>query len=141
MRRATPSTHTHPARNRGRREGARSILPSASCRVLGNGVGCRWVLRVAFGFGCSAFAVVSISLFAGSRSVLLLVAPCGGGFVCPLCWFAFGVGSGPSRLAFVLVACGGFVFFPFAFFIVYETTVNPFRWQLKFGAPPNGAFF
>ena len=34
------------------------------------------------------FAVVSFVLV-GSRSVLVLVVPRGGGFVCPCCWFSF----------------------------------------------------
>ena len=49
-----------------------SILSSATCRGLGFGVGCGLVFGVAFGFGCSAFAVVSVALFDGSRSVLVL---------------------------------------------------------------------
>ena len=50
---------------------------------MGIGFGVGVVYSVAFGFGCSAFAVVSFALFAGSRSVLVLVAPRGGGFVRP----------------------------------------------------------
>ena len=75
--------------------------------------------------------MVSVALFAGSRSVLVLLAlqagavvsfvlnvgarlvrcaPRGGGFARLLCWFAFGVGFGPLRLAWVLVARGrGFI--------------------------------
>ena len=45
-------------------------------------VGCG-LFFVAFGVSCSAFAVVPFAVFAGSRSVLVLVFPCGGGFVCP----------------------------------------------------------
>ena len=59
------------------------MLPSASCWALGVGVGFGYVFLVAFGFGRSAFAPVSFPLFAGSRSVLLSIAPRGGGFVCP----------------------------------------------------------
>ena len=38
----------------------------------GFGVCCGLVFCVAFGSGCSAFAVVSFALFAGARSVLVL---------------------------------------------------------------------
>ena len=58
-----------------------SELSGASCRGLGLGVGCGLVFWVAFGFCCSAFAVVSFAIFAGLRSVLVLVVPRGGGFV------------------------------------------------------------
>ena len=51
--------------------GPQSILDGASCGSLGHGVGCGLVFCVAFGFGYSAFAAVSFSLFAGSRSVLV----------------------------------------------------------------------
>ena len=64
---------------RGRGEAPQSILSSASCRGLGVGFGPLWRL----GSGCSAFAVVSFALFAGSRPVLVLVAPRGGDFVRP----------------------------------------------------------
>ena len=50
---------------------------------LGFGVGCGLGFCVAFGFGCSALAVVSFALFAGSRSLLVLLVPPGGGFVRP----------------------------------------------------------
>ena len=39
-------------------------------------------------------------------------APCGG-FVYPYCRFSPGVGFGLSRLALILIARGGFVYFPF----------------------------
>ena len=53
--------------------------------ALGIGVGFGMVFFVVFGFGRFAFAVVSFALFAGSRSLLVLVlcVPPGGGFVCP----------------------------------------------------------
>ena len=57
------------------------LLPGASFVGLGLGVGCGLVFSVAFGFYCSAFAVVSLALFVGAA--LVLVAPRGGGFVCP----------------------------------------------------------
>ena len=76
-----------------------SIPSSAYCRGLGRGDGCVLVFRVAFGFGCSVFAVVSFALFVCSRSVLVLVVPRGGCFVrpqcsfdCPQCWFVLGAG-------------------------------------------------
>ena len=47
----------------------------------GFGVCCGLVFCVAFGSGCSAFVVVSFALFAGARSVLVLLVPRGGGFV------------------------------------------------------------
>jgi len=52
--------------------------------------------------------VVSFALVVGSRSALVLVVPCGGGFVCLQCLFAIGVGFGPSRLVLAFVR-------PFAF--------------------------
>ena len=58
-------------------------------------------------FGCSTFAVVLFFLVVGSRLVLVLVVPCGGGFVFVQCWFAFGVGFGSSRWSFCVR--GGFV--------------------------------
>ena len=51
----------------------KSIPAGAYCRGLGLGVGCGLVFRVAFGLGCSAFAVVSFSIVAGSRPLLVLV--------------------------------------------------------------------
>ena len=66
-------------------------------------------------------AVVSSALYVRWRLVLVLVL---------------------RVLAFVLVACGGFILPTFASFMGNETTVNPFLGgQLKFIAPPNGAFF
>ena len=53
--------------------------------MQGLGVGCGLVFCAAFGFGCSAFAVVSFALVAGLRPALVLVVPCGGDFVCPQC--------------------------------------------------------
>ena len=50
---------------------------------LGFGVGFGSVFFDAFGFGRSAFVVVSFSLFAGSRSLLVLLVPPDGGFECP----------------------------------------------------------
>ena len=65
------------------------------------------IFRVAFGFCCSALAVVSFVQIVGYRFVLVLVfrpwflfCLCGG-FVCPNCWLAFRVGIG--LLALVLV--------------------------------------
>ena len=78
----------------------------ASCWGLGHRVGCVLAFCVAFGFGCSAFAVVSFALVFGSRSVLVWFVPCGGGYVCPQCWFAFGVGFGrPAWRWFRLSQC------------------------------------
>ena len=53
---------------------------TSECLLWGNRAGCGLVFRVAFGIGCSAFAVVSFSRFVGPRSVLVLVVPRGGGF-------------------------------------------------------------
>ena len=74
--------------------GTQSILASASCRPIG--------------LGSAAFAVVSSVLNVGSSLVfgppqLALVRRVCGGFVCPSCWFVFGVGCGPSRWFFVVL--------------------------------------
>ena len=50
------------------------------------------------------FTVISFSCVVGSRSALVLVVPRGGGFVCPQCWFASGVG----RSAYAVVLRNGF---------------------------------
>ena len=81
----------------------------------GFGVGCGLAFCVAFGFGRSA--VVSFVLVIGSRAVLVLAVPPGGGFVCSCFWFACGVGFGRPAwrwfrlsLFLVLVCRLGFCF-------------------------------
>ena len=74
------------------RDATQSILASSSRSGLG--LGCSSVIYVARGLVCSAFAAVSFALVVGSRLALVLVVPRSRGFVCPQCWFAFGVGFG-----------------------------------------------
>ena len=92
--------------------GPHSIMASAASWGLGVGCGSVFLRR---GFGFSAFAVVSFALGAGSRPVLVLVAPREGGFVClnvgsrfvlvfvlrVWCLFAFGVGRSARMRGFV----------------------------------------
>ena len=67
------------------------------------------LVRVRCGFWSPRVAAASSVLYVGSRLVLVLVLR-----VWPLFW-----------------SCGGFVFFPFGFFIGSETTVNPFLGATK----------
>ena len=80
-------------------EATHPILTCASCRRLGLGCGLVFLCR---GFGCPASAVISFALVFGSRSVLVLAVPSGGGFVCfevgsRLALAIFASGVGPSR--------------------------------------------
>ena len=72
--------------------------------------------------------MVSFAPFADSRSALVSALPRGGGFVCP-CWFSFGVGFGPSRLALVFVVCGGFVLF-FRLFGASRWSAEAKNWEV-----------
>ena len=69
---------------------------------MGIGLHCGLVF-LCRGFGCSAFAVVSSALVVGSRSVLVLFVPRGGGVVCLNVSARSVLVFWPSRLVFVCV--------------------------------------
>ena len=93
--------------------GAQSILTSSSCVGLGIGCGLDFLRR---GFVCSALAVASFGLVVGPRSVLVLVGPRGGGFVClnvgsrlVLVFFSVAFGACLRSALVRRGVCGGFV--------------------------------
>ena len=76
------TAHPKPTPNANRRKGQtkpprkpNGPVNTTECFLRGHRVwGCSLVFYIAFGFGSPAFAVVSFALFAGSRSVLVLVS-------------------------------------------------------------------
>ena len=81
---------------------------------MGLGIGCG-VVFLRRGFVRSACAVVSFGLVLGSRSVLVLVGPRGGGFVCLnvgsrlVLFFSFALGVCFRSALVRRGVCGGFV--------------------------------
>ena len=90
------------------------------------------IVRVAFGCGCFAFAAVSSAVDLGPRSVLVLVLPRGGGFVCLESWRPYGVGFGPSRVLLVLFLRVWRWFWAFAFGVGLRFPLRVWCWVRSF---------